>query len=272
MGLGLRNKYQRAAWEVRVFAANLLSRPKLFQSRTRERIGMIYHNPSDMCNADRVMLYALVRGLRPMRVLEIGVRWGGGARIIAAALEDAGGPGRAVGIDPAPEAFRPRPRELFGRYELLRGYSPEAIPEAVAKLGGPVDLVFIDAMHTHDHVLADFRGVVPYLAPGSHVLLHDTFHQGIDRAVAEVQAENPSFVDCGFLTRHPEITDAPVAYQGLRLVRAGTPNTQELIVEAYQRSGRPAPEFSPDLLNWDHHWNSMDKGEVSESHQAKSKA
>jgi predicted O-methyltransferase YrrM len=211
------------------------------------------------------MLYALLRGLRPERVLEIGVRWGAGARIIAAALEDAGGWGRAVGIDPASEAFRARPRELFGRYELLCGYSPMAIPEAVAKLGGPIDLAIIDAMHTHDHTLADFRGIVPHLAPGGHVLLHDTFHQGVDRAVAEVLAENASFVDCGFLTRHPEINDAPVAYQGLRLVRKGTPDGREVIAGAYEHLGRPAPDFSSDFLNWDHYWNRVRDATGSEA-------
>jgi cephalosporin hydroxylase len=262
MGLGLRRKWQRLRDETRYLWANTIGRPRLFQKGTRERLGVIYTQPSDMCIPDRLMLYALIRGLRPERVLEIGVRWGGGARIIASALEDTGGSGRAVGIDPEPEAFRARSGELFGRYELLRGYSPGAIPEAVAKLGGPIDLALIDAMHTHDHVLADFQGVVPHLAPGSHVLLHDTFHQGIDRAVAEVMAEHSGFVDCGFLTRHPDLSDAPVAYQGLRLVRLGTPHSHELIAGAYQRAGRPVPEFSVDYLNWDHYWNRV-KGKTS---------
>lgn len=257
MGYGLRNRLRRAADEARYLWANTAGRPMLHRAGTRERLGVIYTQPSDMCIPDRVMLYALVRGLRPARVLEIGVRWGGGARIITAALEDAGCSGRAVGIDPEPEAFRARPRELFGRYELLRGYSPGAIPEAVAKLDGQLDLVIIDAMHTHSHVLADFRGVAPYLAAGGHVLLHDAFHQGVDRAVADVLAENPAFVDCGFLTRHPQVSDAPVAYQGLRLVRLSTTDSREMIAGAFRHSGRPIPEFSPALLNWDHHWNQL---------------
>ena len=257
MGLGFKTKLRRATKELRIFWANTVGRPSLHGMGTLERLGAIYTQPSDMCVPDKIMLYALVRGLRPERVLEIGVRWGSGARIISAALEDAGGSGRTVGIDPEPEAFRVRSADLFGRYELLRGYSPEAIPSAVAKLGGPIDLAFIDAMHTHDHVLADFRGVVPHLAPGSHVLLHDAFHQGIDRAVSEVLAEHPGLVDCGFLTRHPQINDAPVAYQGLRLVRFGTPDGQEVITRAYQRAGHSAPTFSPDLLNWDYHWNQV---------------
>lgn len=269
MGWGIRGKLRRAAAEARHRWANAVGRPRLYRATTPERLGVIFTEPSDMCVPDRVMLYALVRGLRPERVLEVGVRWGGGARIIAAALEDAGGPGRAVGIDPQTEAFRPRPRELFGRYELVRGYSPEATPAAVARLGGPVDLAFIDAMHTHDHVLADLRGVLPHLAPGGHVLLHDAFHLGIDRAAAEVMADRPDLVDCGFLTRHPTLGDAPVAYQGLRLIRSGTPDGRDMIAGAYRRAGRPEPDFSPDLLNWDSYWNMIrDKADAATASKA----
>jgi hypothetical protein len=197
--------------------------------------------------------------------LEIGVRWGGGARIIAAALEDASGPGRAVGIDPAPEAFRPKSRDLFGRYELFTGYSPAAVPAAVEKLGGNLDLAIIDAMHTHDHVLADFRGVIDFLAPGGHILLHDTFHMGINEAVSQMLDEHPALVDCGFLTRHPEISDAPVAYQGLRLIRAGTPQSRDIISGAFRRAGRSAPSFSAELINWDHYWNRIKDNPHSEN-------
>jgi cephalosporin hydroxylase len=255
MGWGLRTKVQQAVSEAGHLWANMVGRPMLYRSGTPERLGVIYTHPSDMCITDRVMLYALVRGLRPQRVLEIGVRWGGGARIIAAALEDVNEQGRAVGIDPETKAFRPTPRQLFGRYELLHGYSPGAIPEAVTKLGGPPDLVMIDAMHTYDHVLADFQGAVPHLTAGGHILLHDAFHQGVERAVTEMLAKNLNLVDCGFLTRAPEIGNEPVAYQGLRLVRVGTPDSREMIAGAFRHVGRPVPEFSPALSNWDRHWN-----------------
>lgn len=255
LGWGLRSKWADATHEMRIRWGNSVRRPWLYQPTTPERLGVIYSKPSDMCVPDRVMLYALIRGLRPDRVLEIGVRWGGGAKIIAAALEDAGGPGRAIGIDPAPQAFRVKPRDLFGRYELLCGYSPKAIPDAVAKLAGLMDLVIIDAMHTHDHVLEDFKGVMPHVAIGGHILLHDAYHLGIDQAVTEVLAEYRDCVDCGFLSRYAEITDAPVAYQGLRLIRVGTRNSHDVIRSAYQAEGRRAPDFSGDFINWDHYWN-----------------
>lgn len=251
MGLGLRNKFRAAKAELGIRLANAFVKPN-------ENINAIYMHPSDMCEPDRIMLYALVRGLRPERVLEIGARWGGGARIISAALEDSGF-GNAVGIDPEPGAFRPTSKDLFNRYELITGYSPGAIPGAASKLGGKIDFAFIDAMHTHDHVFADFSGVIPHLAEGGHVLLHDTFHVGINQAIEEVLKANPDFSDCGFLTRYPTIlSDAPVAYEGLRLIRTGTRANHEIMREAYKLTGKDA-SLSPDMINWDHHWNRVTK-------------
>lgn len=247
MGLGLRNKFKRAKHEIGIRAANAFAKPN-------KNINSIYFQPSDMCEPDRVMLYALVRGLRPARVLEIGARWGGGARIISAALEDSGF-GKAIGIDPEPKNFRPSAKDLFNRYELMTGYSPGAVPEAVSKLGGPIDLAFIDAMHTHDHVFADFNAVIPHMAVGGHVLLHDTFHIGINTAIETVLQSNPSFADCGFLTRYPSIIDsAPVAYEGLRLIRIGTISNHDTMRKSYGLVGKAA-SLSPEMINWDHHWN-----------------
>src|SRR5688572_29036457 len=101
MGLGLRGRLRRLKKDGGVLVANLFRQPSLFDTSTTERVGAVFREPSDMCIPDRMMLYALVRGLRPERTLEVGVRWGAGARIIAAALED-GGAGRAVGLDPEP--------------------------------------------------------------------------------------------------------------------------------------------------------------------------
>ena len=199
------------------------------------------------------MLYALVRGLRPKLALEIGVRWGGSARIITNAMEE-NGIGQIVGIDPAPEAFRAKPTELHGRYTLIKGYSPGATPEAVKTLGGPVEFVFIDGLHIYDAVLKDFSGVLPYLADSAHILFHDTYHQGIDRAVQNVIKTSPSLVDCGFITRNPTI-GYPVSYQGLRLVRKGAVNSEQLISEGYERNNQQVPPFSPDVWNFDDYYN-----------------
>ena len=231
------------------FFRNTFRRPDLFDLANQERFGTIYHHPSDMCVTDRVMLYALVRGLRPERSLEIGARWGGSARIIAAAMEE-NGLGKLVGIDIDTSNFRARKKDLFGRYQLMRGSSPEAIPDAVGLLGGPLDFVLIDATHTYDSVLADLRGVIPLLADGGHILCHDAFHQGINAAVHTVLKQHTNLIDCGFITRNPSLGQ-PVSYCGFRLIRAGDTNSLAIIADGYTREGMLPTPFSTEYWNFD---------------------
>lgn len=257
-GLGLKSKASMIKNELTYWLKNNFKRPNLYNLKSKERIGVIYHEPSDMCFTDRIMLYGLIRGLRPQRAMEIGVRWGGSARIISAAMED-NGIGKLVGLDPAPEAFRAKTRDLHGRYSLVRGYSPDDTKVAVMEFDGPLDFVFIDALHIHDAVLADFRGVAPYLDKNAYVLFHDTYHQGINEAINKILLENQDFVDCGFLTRNPAVS-TPVSYQGLRLIRKGPVNGVELISDAYSLNGLTAPAFSEEFWNYDEFANRIGKG------------
>jgi predicted O-methyltransferase YrrM len=256
-GLGIKKKARYLAKEFQYWVQNNLRRPHLFNLRNEERIGVVYHVPSDMCVTDRIMLYALVRGLKPHRALEIGVRWGGSARIITNAMQE-NGIGKLVGIEPITEQFRAKSQTLHDRYELVRGYSPDAIVEAVKKLDGPLDFVFIDALHIHDAALADCRGVIPHLAQGGHLLLHDTYHVGICEAVNKILREEGNFVDCGFLTRNPRV-GKPVSYQGLRLIRLGPVDGYDLIKKAYREAGQGEPELGSHLWNYDEYFNRIGK-------------
>lgn len=249
MKLGIRNKYSRTVRTLSHWYKNKFLRPNLYNFNTSERIGAVYHHPTDMCETDRIMLYSLIRGFRPVNALEIGARWGGSARIITNAMED-NGIGRLVSVDPEVSAFQIKSKELHNRHELVEGYSPQITPEAVQKLSGNLDFVFIDALHIYDAVLADFKGVIPYLNDGAHVLFHDAYHQGINAAISEVLLKDSRFVDCGFITRNPDLGH-PVAYQGLRLVRFGTQDSEEQIKQAYISKDHEIPEFSSKYWNYD---------------------
>lgn len=258
MTFALRRKLGDIKRAAQTAGRNLFLKPNLYDLSRPERIGAAFMRPSDMCVADRIMLYALVRGLRPERVLEIGVRWGGGARIIASALED-NKFGAAVGIDPAPEAFRIPDRHLHGRYRLVTGFSPQATAEAVGRLGGPPNLILVDAMHTGDHVHADFLGVLPFLEDGAHIVFHDAFHQGVSTAIQEVIEGNGALVDLGFVTRHPQL-GSPISYQGLRLVRKGPVDFRALINNAYHAERQTPPPIHRAFRNYDVHANRIGMG------------
>lgn len=249
-GFALRAKLDHLLEETGFAIANAFRRPNLYDLKSPERIGCIFREPSDMCPTDRILLYGLVRGLQPRYAVEIGVRWGNSARIITAAMEE-NRIGRLVGIDPNVASFRAKPAELFGRYQLIKGYSPAAIPEAVNALGtSRIDFALIDGLHTHDAVRDDLLALLPLLSDGAHVLLHDTYHQGIDRAVRSVCAQDQKLFDCGFLTRSPAV-DSPNAYGGFRLLRHGEVDSEGLITEAYLRDRKAAPVFSAEYWNRD---------------------
>ncbi len=263
-GLGLKNKIKIMSVELSCFFKNKLNKPDFYDLKTPGRLGAIHYHPSDMCNMDCIMLYALIRGLKPKFAIEIGVRWGGSARIICNAMQD-NGLGKIVGIDPATENFRVKSIELHDRYILHKGYSPDAIPGAMELLNtNRVDFVFIDALHVHDAVKKDFLGVLPYLTSGAHILFHDTYHQGVDKAITSVIREDESLHDLGFLTRNPESIGQYVAYQGLRLVRKGDVDSEYLITEAYKNSEFSVPPFHDSFRNYDEFANRVGLGATKE--------
>jgi hypothetical protein len=105
-------------------------------------------------------------------------------------------------------------------------------------------------MHIHDAVRDDLAGLLPFLSNGAHLLLHDTYHHGIDRAIRSVCAQDQKLFDCGFLSRNPTL-GRPNAYQGFRLLRYGDVNSEGLITEAYLRDGQAAPIFAAEFWNRD---------------------
>jgi predicted O-methyltransferase YrrM len=177
---------------------------------------------ADQKPRERVLLYALVFALAPKRVLEIGVRWGGGTRIIHAAMKDLGHAGCIVSIDPQPE-FEGNWDDVSDCTQLVIGASPGALYAASERAGGDFDFVFIDGDHSYQGALADLLGVVNVTQPGAIVLLHDAYHPPVARAIQEALATH-AFTDCGLLatTRNDGIraeTGADVIYGGVHMLR-----------------------------------------------------
>jgi len=68
---------------------------------------------------------------------------------------------------------------LAGRLGLshvlpVRGISPQDIPAVVKeRLGGRIDLAFVDGYHSSDQIVAEYRALGPFLEPNAMVLFHD---------------------------------------------------------------------------------------------------
>ncbi len=154
-----------------------------------ERLATALTAHADQKPRERVLLYALVFALAPKRVLEIGVRWGGGSRILHAALSDLR-QGTLVGIDPEP-ALEFDWNQIADRATLIVGRSPDDLPRAVQAAGGHFDFVFIDGEHSEKGAWGDLSGVIPFTEPGCNILMHDAFHPPVARAIDRALAELP---------------------------------------------------------------------------------
>ena len=180
--------------------------------------------PALMLRPEKVMLHALVRGLRPRRVLEIGTHRGGSTLIICAALDEIGA-GVIACIDPNPVVEPHDWERMAHRATMIIGSSPDAIQEASEIARGRFDFVLIDGDHDVRRRAARHRGrtygararlacAFPRLA-----LLADK--AGNRRRLA---AASSGLLDCGTLSREGAYEDRhelghPVIWGGLRLLQ-----------------------------------------------------
>ena len=117
---------------------------------------------------DAAVYFALIRHLKPQRVIEIG---GGYSTRIARKALDLNGTGELTCIEPYPE------RVNGDSAELIQKRVEEMDVEFFSRLEAN-DILFIDSSHTvkfGSDVCFEFLGILPRLAPGVWVHVHDIF-------------------------------------------------------------------------------------------------
>jgi hypothetical protein len=205
---------------------------KLKDAGLARRVDTLLGAPAELLLPERLLLYALVRGLRPERSLEIGTHFGGSTTIICAALDDIG-LGRLICVDPNPLVPETIWAGVGHRAVLLRGYSPDALVEAYTEAGGDFQFVFIDGDHTYDGVIRDVSGVLEVVAPGAHLLFHDSHYWEVTNAIDECLRRWPDRLrDAGTLSA---LSTEPIAapdgtlsrWGGFRLLRVAPAATEK---------------------------------------------
>jgi predicted O-methyltransferase YrrM len=172
---------------------------RLADAGLRSRMATLLDAPAELLLPERILLYALVRALRPRRCLEIGSHFGGSTAIIAAALDDVG-EGVLVCVDPvsriAPDVWT----AVRHRTSIVEGPSPEALPDAHIRAGGLFDFAFIDGDHSRAGVTKDIEGVMAIAANGACLLFHDAHSPKVTGAVTDCLTRHGSLVDCGLVS------------------------------------------------------------------------
>ena len=143
----------------------------VFPDKPGENPSVYYHNNAFFVGADALVLYSLVRSLKPRRIIEVGS--GFSTRIILHALDHNEG-GELTCIEPYPDAILDNHP---GITHLIRKRVQDVDIVLFDDLGMN-DILFIDSTHTvktGSDVVFLFLEVLPRLKPGVVIHVHDIF-------------------------------------------------------------------------------------------------
>lgn len=140
-----------------------------------EELSFYYESNSQFGWLDSRALFCLMRMIGPRRIVEVG---SGYSSLLMSDVNERflGGEARITCIEPYPRPFLETGAEA-GRYALIKQRVQEVDPALFASLVDG-DILFIDSSHvckTGSDVTHLFLNVLPTLAPGVYVHVHDVF-------------------------------------------------------------------------------------------------
>ena len=138
-------------------------------------------------------VYNRIYNLNPTRILEIGFRYGGTAKMWQHMLPPQG---LVVSVDvgSAEESDRV---DLSGQPEikLVLGNSHDVEIITKVRQYALFDAIFIDGDHSYEGVKADYENYVPMVRPGGVVAFHDQGHGPILKFWNELQVPGKTVID-----------------------------------------------------------------------------
>ncbi|MBR2519757.1 MAG: class I SAM-dependent methyltransferase [Selenomonadaceae bacterium] len=145
-----------------------------------------------MSEFDSAFLCGALKTFRPKKILEIGVAAGGSTAIILQVLEEIGAPYEMHSIDLSDilliEGYTNYSSGFLGTFakEKIFGnlhgthklHLGKILPQVIDEIGGGIDFVILDTVHSLPGEVLDFPAVLPYLADNAVIVLHDvSLHQ-----------------------------------------------------------------------------------------------
>ena len=136
-------------------------------------------------------LYFLARTLQSQHVLEVGVYRGFTTAYLAAATAETGGTVHLADLSADALAIAAKTALLrHDRVKTYQGLSTD--PTLIAKVPGPLDLIYLDADHSEDGVYAELEAWWPRVRIGGVIAIHDAINiAGICRTVNRWAAQHP---------------------------------------------------------------------------------
>ena len=154
-----------------------------YEDFERERLDPIYDTVapySEMKKNERYFLSGIIRAMKPKKILEVGVANGGGSAIILSAIRDIDG-AELYSVDYTENSYRypDKPSgflvdekfpELKDKWRIFRGGD---VSRYIEEIGGDIDFLMLDTVHTHPWETLNFLCVLPFMRNDSFTVLHD---------------------------------------------------------------------------------------------------
>nr|WP_315429775.1 cephalosporin hydroxylase family protein [uncultured Albidiferax sp.] len=194
---------------------------------------------------DMVAIQELVWTVRPDLIIETGIAHGGSLILSAsmlAMLDMCDAIESGTSIDPRVSARKVigididirehnraaiQAHPMASRIQMVQGSSIAA--DVVAQVreaaqGYKKVMVFLDSMHTHDHVLGELDAYAPLVSPGSYCVVFDTFVEDMPPKFFADRpwdiGNNPKTATRQWLKGHPEFVVDPAAESRLMVTVA----------------------------------------------------
>ena len=131
-------------------------------------------------------LYMIAVENRCRTILELGTRAGVSTQAFLAAAKETGGHVYSVDVDPCYEA-----KEKIAQLGLEMYWTFTQANDMKVPWDKPLDLLFIDTLHTYDQATAELAKYGPYVRSGGVVIMHDFQNSGVRKAAEDYALGNP---------------------------------------------------------------------------------
>ena len=163
---------------------------------------------------DILLIQELIWDVKPDLIIETGIAHGGSIVLSSSMLELLGGDREVLAIDIDIRQHNRKEIEshpMAKRIRMIEGSSvdPAIVAQAAAAAAKrKTTMVFLDSLHTHDHVFRELDHYGPLVSIGSYLVLPDTFIEMFPKGYYADRpwdvGNNPMTALRAWLPKHPE--------------------------------------------------------------------
>lgn len=163
---------------------NIFGRRELFKEPLKIN-ELLLQNGSEMSNLEQSMVCGLIKKYKPQKIVEVGVAAGGTTAVILNCISMLEMDTEVYSVDISEDYYKDKSKKTGYLVEECRPflkrnvrhklYNGGYLPEHLENIGGDIDFLILDTVHSLPGEMIDFLAAFPMLKDGAVVVLHDIF-------------------------------------------------------------------------------------------------